>query len=277
MHGNTTTTQRQPPSLPPRAELRKRVLSRRSDRLVNASRAEVRLWLQRTLALREGHALNHIRWLQFALGRWFFNTDDGMHGAELWETDLTVDGTLMVRDIRPGSAGSFPHHKCEYRGRIYFAADDGAHGTEPWVSDGTPGGTHLFVDAYPGPRGSFAQGMLACGAALFFAASNPLHGYELWVSDGTEAGTHVLDDLTPGHASSQLGDMACADGVLHFTLHGRYRYRSDGTRRGTRVLSESEGGPRTELRRQLAETLQPPTPPLAAPWPCAQPGLRVSD
>ena len=38
----------------------------------------------------------------------FFEAYDGVHGVELWKTDGTTTGTVMVKDINPGAAGSNP-------------------------------------------------------------------------------------------------------------------------------------------------------------------------
>ena len=35
--------------------------------------------------------------------RLFFAADDGTHGDELWNSDGTAEGTVLVKDIRPGA------------------------------------------------------------------------------------------------------------------------------------------------------------------------------
>ncbi len=39
-------------------------------------------------------------------GRVFFPTDDGSHGFELWVSDGTPEGTVMVEDITPGASST---------------------------------------------------------------------------------------------------------------------------------------------------------------------------
>ena len=39
----------------------------------------------------------------------FFTADDGVNGNELWKSDGTEAGTVLVKDINPGSGSSSPY------------------------------------------------------------------------------------------------------------------------------------------------------------------------
>ncbi|HEX2225099.1 MAG TPA: ELWxxDGT repeat protein, partial [Thermoanaerobaculia bacterium] len=71
------------------------------------------------------------RSLTVAGGRLFFTANDGVHGAELWQTDGTV--TRLVQDIAPEGLSSSPSQLTVAGGRLYFVADDGLTGPELWA------------------------------------------------------------------------------------------------------------------------------------------------
>ena len=90
-------------------------------------------------------------------GTLFFTADDGVNGCELWKSDGTAAGTVLVKDIRPGSCSSCPRNLTNVNGTLFFAADDGSDGRELWKSDGTAAGTVLVKDICPGSGGSASR------------------------------------------------------------------------------------------------------------------------
>ncbi|MFQ5350777.1 MAG: ELWxxDGT repeat protein, partial [Thermoanaerobaculia bacterium] len=98
-----------------------------------------------------------------------FVGDDGVNGVELWATDGTAAGTVMVRDIDPDGS-SYPSRLITVGDVVYFRADDGVHGQELWQSDGTEAGTVMVQDLDPGFRGSFPSWLTEMGGTLYFSA-----------------------------------------------------------------------------------------------------------
>ncbi len=116
--------------------------------------------------------------------------------TELWRSDGTEAGTVLVKDLGPDA--SVLASKAVLGTTLFFAVSDDAHGTELWKSDGTEAGTMLVKDIAPGPDSSFPGSMRTVGRHVFFSATEPAHGTEIWRTDGTEAGTTLVADLTPG-------------------------------------------------------------------------------
>jgi ELWxxDGT repeat protein len=75
------------------------------------------------------------------------------YGIELWKSDGTTAGTVLVKDINPGSSDSSPASLTNFNGTLYFRANDGVNGYELWKSDGTAAGTVLVKDINPGSSG----------------------------------------------------------------------------------------------------------------------------
>ena len=86
-------------------------------------------------------------------GRLFFTARDGTHGPELWRSDGSRAGTVLVKDIHPCSDLYYgPRNLTAVRGRLFFSADDGVRGDELWKSDGSTEGTVLVEDINTGTR-----------------------------------------------------------------------------------------------------------------------------
>jgi len=67
----------------------------------------------------------------------FFSADDGVTGKELWKSDGTAAGTVLIKDIRTGVASGFSGFSIvNVNGTVFFPADDGINGVELWKSDG---------------------------------------------------------------------------------------------------------------------------------------------
>ncbi len=80
----------------------------------------------------------------------YFSATDGVNGVELWKTDGSEAGTLMVKDINPGTGSSAPRDLMLMNGVLHFIATGAGMEPELWRTDGTEAGTQLVVRQYRG-------------------------------------------------------------------------------------------------------------------------------
>src|SRR6266581_889762 len=140
-----------------------------------------------------------------ASGALYFRADGGAAtGIELWKTNGTDAGTVLVKDINTGAGSSAPVGFTVFNGTndgangaLYFSASDGV---ELWKTDGTSNGTQLVkswaVPSFPSSGFTVFHGANdGANGALYFRADDGVSGLELWKSDGTTAGTVLVKDI----------------------------------------------------------------------------------
>jgi trimeric autotransporter adhesin len=176
----------------------------------------------------------------------YFTASDGTTGYELWKTDGTIAGTVLVKDINPSSGDSYPSNMINVAGTLFFIADDGINGLELWKSNGTAAGTVLVKDIKVGANGSYPSNFLRVDNKLFFVADDGTNGSELWKTDGTTAGTVLVKDIYIGMEDSHPKNLTNANGTIFFTAtdatNGDELWKTNGTTVGTVLVQDIETG-----------------------------------
>jgi ELWxxDGT repeat protein len=163
------------------------------------------------------------------MGGYAYFTSSVTNGTDLWKSDGTFEGTVVVKVLSPSVGALTP------AGRdLFFTV-----GAQLWVSDGTDAGTRALPAT---PNGTLA----VTGNGVVFVESDSTSGFELWGSDGTAEGTHLVRDIYPGPNGSFLNGMTSVDGMVFFTatdgVHGSEVWVTDGTSEGTKLAADVEPG-----------------------------------
>ena len=178
-------------------------------------------------------------------GTLFFTANDGINGYELWRSDGTKKGTILVRDLLRGGAtpaqdGSYPSNLTDVNGTLHFSANGFL-----WKTDGSSRGT-VKLKTVANPRG-----FTAVNGSLYFVSQD-----NLWKSDGTQRGTRRV---APGEVSEAFGPRGAAalNGRLYFGADGGEGfelYETDGTLAHTVLVFDAEPGPASSHAQVLGRT-----------------------
>lgn len=185
----------------------------------------------------------------------YFTATTTAEGTEIWKTDGTTAGTVLIKDIVSGSGSSNPSNltpgKSGATDTCYFTATTTAEGAELWQSDGTLAGTFLIKDIVVGSGSSNPANLssIKIGGttdAIMFSATTTAEGTELWRSSGTSASTTLVKDIVSGSGSSSPSNIktgiSSTVNVVYFTAtttaEGNEIYKSDGTSAGTVLIKD---------------------------------------
>jgi ELWxxDGT repeat protein len=139
-------------------------------------------------------------------GEAYFAAEDASHGYELWKTDGTPTGTVIVKDIAPGVDPSLPNSFKVYNGKLYFSVNKGNPAIDGlWISSGTAANTVRLKSGISMGDGDVIEYAEMNGNLYFIASGN------VWVTDGTISGTHAVvnSPLNPHRLSILNNKLYC--------------------------------------------------------------------
>lgn len=170
-----------------------------------------------------------------------FSATTTKHGRELWISDGTTQGTMMVCDIVPGEGDSSPYHfTLDGKNLIFITMQ-----YQLWKTDGTRKGTmmissSLTKSAWDRTSPVQLHDFIICSGSV--QGSNK--GTEPVKKEGGRI--EIIKDIYPGpNGSYPYSFIRCGDIILFIaddSVHGRELWRTDGTEKGTRMVKDINPG-----------------------------------
>lgn len=153
---------------------------------------------------------------------------DPNNGQQLWRSDGTLPGTVLVMNMGAGVQFSQLGQNIvmtRVGNRAIFQSENAQNGPQLWSSDGTAQGTVPLIATPTPSSGGYVQPLLGvAGTHGYYAVYNGTD-FRVVVTDGTVAGTQVLTDAGPldenGIPDTQVG----GDDTLAFI----YTYHLDAS------------------------------------------------
>ncbi|MBN8670314.1 MAG: T9SS type A sorting domain-containing protein [Chitinophagales bacterium] len=137
---------------------------------------------------------------------------------------MSANAQSVVKDINPGTTGSFPYRMAAFGKNLVFTANDGTNGYELWLKDTS--GTNLAFNINPAAASSFSstqnRTMAVVGKNIYFPANNGTSGTELYRWDGTNPPT-LAAEVYAGTSSAGVDEVVAYKGKVYFDANdGNY-------------------------------------------------------
>ena len=181
-------------------------------------------------------------------GNMYFIAKVAATGQELWKSNGTPTGTILVKDINVGTSDSQINELFVYNSRLIFRANDGISGFELWQSDGTNAGTNLIYDVIPGSSGSNIFIIGSNGDKLSFFNSISENDSKLFQYNFTSSQLTLLKDFSwysPNIEDDPYKGIYLNNTIIctgHDNVYGTQLWKSDGTSSGTTLLKRINKG-----------------------------------
>lgn len=159
-----------------------------------------------------------------------FADNNGNSTFELWASDATIAGTIMVTDLLAASWD--PSNRILINNQWFFETGN----NKLWKTDGTTAGTTLLKTFGGGGIYTFRQ---LNNNVLLYADDNSNNTYELWSSDGSIAGTAMVKDIAAANWTASTS-IFINNQWLFETDHTEL-WKTDGTAAGTIMLKNFGG------------------------------------
>lgn len=137
------------------------------------------------------------------------------YGSELWTSNGTPAGTIMIKDIEPGSGEGAPFLFLKFQNDIFFSAQTSNNGRELWKTDGTEAGTELVYDFNPGSASGNPMTYTNTDVNKIYIVADNGTDVMLYESNGTQAGTNSIIDISESNLITST-EVISVNGVLFF-------------------------------------------------------------
>ena len=188
-------------------------------------------------------------------GKLLFAGYDNNNGMELWESDGSNAGTILLHTTNSASGSANPRAFYKFNGLIYFSATGTNIGDELYSTDGTSSGLvsypEIAIFSDSSPRNFFTYNNNLVFVSLIRDYNLINYGRELLSFDGSpwtgNAGVPIMiQDINAGAPSSTVDNFTELNGTLFFSaddgINGKEIWISNGQSSGTNIFLDINSG-----------------------------------